>query len=568
MTSYAYDSAGNLAAVTNALGVATVYQYDLKGNRTYEGGGTYPVTYAYDAFNSVTNVTTYRDESLQSGDVTTWLYDEATGLVTNKVYADGHGPAYSYTPNGNLASRTWARGVVTSYLYDGWNSLTNTSYSDGTPSISLSYDAMGRQVSATDAAGTTVTAYDAYGAVSSESTAGLYSKTISRTRDVYGRDLGYTVDNSRKSIIEYEADTGRMKRVMFAGAWFTWSYLGGTDLKSRLQYGGSGYTDYTYEQSRDLLTEVKNHVYDSDISVYGYVNDAIGRRTGISRSGTMMSESRTDAYGYNGRNELTSAVKSTASSTNLTEYAYTYDDIGNRLASLDLGTNRIYVANSLNQYTSISNSAPYAGETFIPQFDLDGNQTLIKTATGTWSVTYNGENRPVCWERVLDASGNEPASTLAIAMSFDRMGRRVEYLETESTEEEIEDNGVTNLVVTVATNAHHRFVYDGYLCIQRLNAASNNAIDLAFGWDPSEPVATRPMIMQKYGEYTLFYTHDGNKNVSEVVSFQQARGIPAHYEYAPFGAVTATSSSTPVTAYDFRTLNPYRFSSEWHDDVI
>ncbi len=86
--------------------------------------------------------------------------------------------------------------------------------------------------------------------------------------------------------------------------------------------------------------------------------------------------------------------------------------------------------------------------------------------------------------------------------------------------------------------------------------------------DRAWPVATRPMIMQKYGEYTLFYTHDGNKNVSDLVFFQRANGIAAHYEYAPFGAVTATSSSTPVTAYDFRTLNPYRFSSEWHDDTL
>ena len=29
-------------------------------------------------------------------------------------------------------------------------------------------------------------------------------------------------------------------------------------------------------------------------------------------------------------------------------------------------------------------------------------------------------------------------------------------------------DGITNIVVTVTTNAHHRFVYDGYLCIQRL----------------------------------------------------------------------------------------------------
>ena len=40
---------------------------------------------------------------------------EATGLVTNKVYADGKGPKYTYTPDGKLATRTWARGTVTTY---------------------------------------------------------------------------------------------------------------------------------------------------------------------------------------------------------------------------------------------------------------------------------------------------------------------------------------------------------------------------------------------------------------------------------------------------------------------
>ena len=36
-------------------------------------------------------------------------------------------------------------------------------------------------------------------------------------------------------------------------------------------------------------------------------------------------------------------------------FVYQYDDIGNRVSSLDLGMNRTYVANALNQYTSISN---------------------------------------------------------------------------------------------------------------------------------------------------------------------------------------------------------------------
>ena len=43
-------------------------------------------------------MTTYRNESLTDGDTTRWLYDEPSGCMTNKVYADGKGPSYSYTP--------------------------------------------------------------------------------------------------------------------------------------------------------------------------------------------------------------------------------------------------------------------------------------------------------------------------------------------------------------------------------------------------------------------------------------------------------------------------------------
>ena len=48
---------------------------------------------------------------------------DATGLVTQKLYADGRGPCYTYTDDGNLATRTWARGVTTSYTYDAWGTL-------------------------------------------------------------------------------------------------------------------------------------------------------------------------------------------------------------------------------------------------------------------------------------------------------------------------------------------------------------------------------------------------------------------------------------------------------------
>ena len=155
-----------------------------------------------------------------------------------------------------------------------------------------------------------------------------------------------------------------------------------------------------------------------------------------------MSEDRVDEYGYNIRNELISAAKNAEGAKEL-EYAYRYDDIGNRITSLDLGTNRTYVANNLNQYTSISNSALSVSPRveFIPQFDDDGNQTLIQTVTGIWSATYNGENRPILWQCVSTDSLTPNSSTPPfISMSYDRMGRRV-------------------------TKNNQRFIYDGYLQI-------------------------------------------------------------------------------------------------------
>lgn len=198
-----------------------------------------------------------------------------------------------------------------------------------------------------------------------------------------------------------------------------------------------------------------------------------------------------------------------------------------------------FSSNNLNQYVSIAES----NDEFTPQFDDDGNQTLVKTSTGIWQVAYNGENRPVSWT----------CGSTNITMKFDRMGRRVEYVET----------------VNGSTNTHHRFVYDGYLCVQCLNGAANNAVELAFGWDPTESVATRPLWIQRVsGTYNFFYFHDGNKNVSDLVSYQTARGVPAHYEYAPFGAVTAATTNTAFTAFNVADTNPYRFSSEYADDAL
>ena len=110
-------------------------------------------------------------------------------------------------------------------------------------------------------------------------------------------------------------------------------------------------------------------------------------------------------YSYSVRDELTSGQNQT----------YAYDDIGvhaptsvSEVGNRTTAEGKTYTANNLNQYTAIDD--------FVPEYDADGNQTLVKTSTGIWSVVYNAENRPIRWQ-----SGDT-----VITMAFDRMGRRVE----------------------------------------------------------------------------------------------------------------------------------------------
>ena len=400
---------------------------------------------------------------------------------------------------------------VKCYTYDAWGQLLSVDYADATPDIAYVYDAMGRQTSATDAVGTTTFTYDAFGQLTAEQVSGLYSKALTRHWDTFGRNVGYSVDGDRKQSITYGSATGRIAE----SDGFRWDYLAGSNLKSQLTYPNDAVVTWSYEPHRDLLTAVTNATY----STYVYTNDLLGRRT----------SKNDEQYGYNIRDELISAD----------EVSYNYDDIGiyaptsvSEVGNRTTAEGKTYTANNLNQYTAIDD--------FVPEYDADGNQTLVKTSTGIWSVTYNAENRPIRWQ-----SGDT-----VITMAFDRMGRRIE-MRTQSAD----------------SDTLQRFVYDNYLCVQQLRGADNTLFH-SYVWDPTEPIATRPLIFLPAASSLAYYFHDGNKNVSEVFYHALQNGIAAHYDYAPFGAVSRTSRATRVTNRDLLSENPFRFSSEYHDATL
>ena len=65
----------------------------------------------------------------------------------SKVYTDGKGPTYGYTPEGRLSRRTWARGKTTDCTYDAWGNVLDESVA--VPALAtIRYRFQGREWSA------------------------------------------------------------------------------------------------------------------------------------------------------------------------------------------------------------------------------------------------------------------------------------------------------------------------------------------------------------------------------------------------------------------------------------
>jgi YD repeat-containing protein len=354
-------------------------------------------------YRGTNEISAFQDFSLSDFDKTSWFYDEATGLLTNKLYADGNGTSYTYTPDGRLATRVWARGITTTYSHDPCcGAITNISYSDGTPSISFTHDRLGRQTQITDAQGTRTFSFDPSTLALTNETivAGGVTSVIARTQDSYGRPSGLSFGDDYKVDYGYSG-VGRFESVdsVVLGVTNNWqySYLNNSELIESLVESNAGVTNSrAYEANRNLLTEIHNQAQGSTISKYAYQNDALGRRT--QRIDTTASVT-TNNFGYDARSQLTNAIMGADS------FAWTFDNIGNRDTYTTNGTTHTYLANELNQYTNIAN-----GTTEEPTYDLDGNTVTYKG----WTLVWNGENR-------IQSASN---GSTVVSFQYDYMGRR------------------------------------------------------------------------------------------------------------------------------------------------
>ena len=513
--SYGYDNAGRLAWKRNALGKYARYAYNARGQQTRVWGDTeYPVEYGYDQYGQKVTMATFRTGNswngeswpnpAPQGDTTTWHYDAATGLLTSKVYADGHGPSYTYTADGRLATRIWARkdaqdnDLVTNYSYNLLGKLIGIDYSDTTPDITYAYNRVGKLAQVTDVVGTRTFAYNAALDEVSETITGLYSKILTRTytsTGFKGKKQGLSIGNVSHYTYGYDI-YGRMNQVTIPSGSFSYTRLADSDLVSQMTRPNGITTTWSYEQNRNLVTQVQN----GTVSTYGYVNDTIGRRTAMSRSGSAYPTSDVISYTYNDRSELTGA-SSNADTTY--SYSYAYDPIGNRITTNEAGVLWTYTTNNLNQYTSATEN----NDNLSFSYDLDGSMTYRPVdANSAWTQIWNGENR-----MVETYNGND-----RLTFKYDYMGRRVEKCVYSG-------NTLTSKTL---------FVYDGFKCIEELDGLNGNAVLMRHAWQPFD-VWLDVILATTDANGTSYFLHDANKNIMQDTDFN---GVANNKNtYHPFG---------------------------------
>src|SRR5437762_10702010 len=141
-------------------------------------------------------------------------------------------------------------------------------------------------------------------------------------------------------------------------------------------------------------------------------------------------------YTYDSLDRLTAATH-----PNQTNESYTYDDVGNRTASHQGSS---YTYQPFNRLVGAN------GSSF--GYDTNGNLTLKTDASGSWTYTWDHENRL----KQASKSGG-----VVVTYTYDALGRRVQRTST--------------------TGGTTKFVYDGADVIRDLDGSGNTVADYLNG---------------------------------------------------------------------------------------
>ena len=474
-TGYEYNAAGSLIRVTDANGVVTAYEYNALGQVTwvcqnYGNGIQDPAddnvitTYAYDTNGNLISKTD------ASGVTAVYTYNYLNQLIKvcqNYVdIAEGSTAdadenvitTYTYDLLGNLLTVTDALGNTTTYTYNAFGEVT--SVTDALQSVTTcTYNILGNLVSVTDGEGHTTTyAYNAFGGVTMVTDALNCSTTYEY--DAVGNLVSVTDAKDKKTSYEYDTLGQLVTETDPLGNVTTYEYdaLGnllsvtdGEDNETEYAYdklgqpisvtdGNGDSTSFTYDAVGNLLT-----VTDADDNTTTYAYDALGRVT--SETDELGNDKHyeydalgnlveyTDANGRVTQYEYDALGRETAekwlASTGTVTYtiSYTYDATGHLLTASDAAATYTYTYDALGRVDSVTQVLASLSATIVLTYQYDdvGNvsqvaATINDMADYVIDYTYDDLGRVTSIRQHGVTDGNTVAEKF-VKLTYDVLGQ-------------------------------------------------------------------------------------------------------------------------------------------------
>jgi RHS repeat-associated protein len=497
---FTYDTNGNLAARTDALGRTTSYTYDSLGHKLTT---TEPLP------NSNTSA---------AAATTTYTYDDF-GNVTQTSAPLSRVTSSTYDGNGNKISDTDARGNTTTYQYDALNRLTLTTYPD-TTTASKTYDFRGNLVTETDQAGhVTKHVYDLAGRETSVTHAYGTSNatTTSYTYDNAGRKLTETDALGHTTTYSYDS-AGNLASVSGVGGSFTYAYDNARNRVSMTD--GNGHTTgYVYDARKRL---VETDYPDGTKKTNAY--DGPGNLVSVTDQADNVVE-----YTYDAANQLKNVVQASSPNSGANTTIVGYDANSNPIvlqdANLHVTASSFDLANELTAKT-----LPDSTLTESRNYDPAGNLLSVTHFNGvTTTYTYDTLNRLL--------SRATPGET-TVSFTYTATGKRHTMTDASGTTTYGYD-AMDRLTSKAAPEGTLTYTYDSAGNLATMASNHTNGVSVSYTYDSLNRLLTVVDNRLASGANTTTYTYDDASNVATVT---YPNGVQSTFTYDDLNRVTGLSS--------------------------